>query len=514
MATRRIPVAPDEQSAPKRSAASEGDTILAGSVYALLSKFVGAGFTALLTLYLVRALGPSGYGDFALAVGVGTLIALPADFGVSSSTSRFVAENRGRPAALAALVADAVRLKLITSLVVSGALIALSGPIAAAYGAPLTWPLRFIAIAVAGQNFMFLFLGAFVAVRRNATTVTIAFGESAAEFGTSLALVLLGAGATGAAAGRAIGYSVGGLLALALGAHALRWPLAYRRRGRQPSTGRIVRYAIPLMLVDGANALFSSIDLLLIGVFLDTRHVGLFSAPLRLLILFGYPGLAIASAVGPRMARTADRQPDAAALARALRLLVLIQSFAIVPLIVWAHPIVRIALGERYRGSISTVEVLSISVYLSGFAPLLSISANYLGAAARRIPLMISAVVLDGLIDVILIPRIGIVSGAIATAAAYGLMVAGHVAICRRYVRLELIPVGRSAGRALLAAAAMAGVLAAFGTDPPPLMLVAGAVLGTLVFVLALIAVGELSRRELTSVWRGVRSRLVGARAR
>jgi len=36
-------------------------------------------------------------------------------------------------------------------------------------------------------------------------------------------------------------------------------------------TGRIVRYAAPLMLVDGANALFSLIDVLLIGAFLGAR---------------------------------------------------------------------------------------------------------------------------------------------------------------------------------------------------------------------------------------------------
>lgn len=488
--------------------------MLSGSVYALLSKVVGAGFTALLTLYLVRALGPATYGDFALAVGVGALVALPADFGVSSSTSRFVAESRGRSSELAAIVADAVRLKLISSIIVSGALIALAAPIASAYGAPLTWPLRLVAVAVAGQSFMSLFQGTFVAVRRNATTISIAFGESAAEFGASLVLVLLGGGAVGAAGGRAVGYAVGGTLALGLGARALRWPHAYRHDGRPTSTRRIVRYALPIILVDGANALFSSIDLVLIGVFLDTQHVGLFSAPLRLLILFGYPGLAIASGVAPRMARAAGRAPNGAALARALRLLILIQSLFIAPLIVWAHPIVSVVLGARYRASVPSVEVLSISVYLSGFAPVVSLSANYLGAARQRVPLMISAALLDGVIDVILIPRIGIVSGAIATAAAYALMVAGHLAICRRHVRLELAPLARSASRALLASAAMGGVLEALGPNPGTAKLIVGAVLGPLVFALALVVVGEVGRAEISTAWFRTRSRLGVARGR
>jgi hypothetical protein len=120
---------------------------------------------AVLTIYLVRALGPPGYGVFALAVGLGSLLTLPSDFGISSSTARFVAEHRGDRRVVAALVGDAFRLKLVIALVVCAGLFAGADLIASAYDNPsLAWPLKGVAVALFGQNLMMLFAGTFVAL--------------------------------------------------------------------------------------------------------------------------------------------------------------------------------------------------------------------------------------------------------------------------------------------------------------------------------------------------------------
>ena len=475
--------------------------------YSLAAQLSSGAFTAILTLYLVRALAPARYGDFALAVGVGTLIALPADFGVSSSSARFVAENRAHAGRVAAILADAVRLKVIGSVLACGALAALAGPIATAYHAPIVWPLRLVALAVLGQNFMFLFEGAFIAVGQLSTYVRVAFGESAVETTSSVMIVLLGGGVVGASAGRALGYLFGGLFALMLGARAFRWPASLRRRGRRSMAGRIARYAGPLMLVDGANALFSMVDVLLIGAYLGTTQVGLFSAPIRLLPFFFYPAVAVAKAVAPRVARESEGRADGTAVIGGLRALVLFYSLLLAPLIVWARPIVEILLGSRYGDSVTTMRVLSVCVYLGGIAPLVSGAANFLGEAPSRIPLMIGAALLDGAIDVALIPRIGIVSGAIATAAAYLVMDVGHLAICGRHFPVPYSRIALSALRGLLAATSMGAVLVLLGTDPGIPVVIVGAILGTAVFLLALVAVGELTRSELIDAWLWIQAR-------
>ena len=71
------------------------DTITRNAAFALASQIATASFTAVLTIVLVRVLGPEDYGVFALALSVASLVFLPADFGISQSTARFVAEHRG-----------------------------------------------------------------------------------------------------------------------------------------------------------------------------------------------------------------------------------------------------------------------------------------------------------------------------------------------------------------------------------------------------------------------------------
>ncbi|HTX46935.1 MAG TPA: oligosaccharide flippase family protein [Solirubrobacteraceae bacterium] len=481
----------------ERVAAAGSESVAESSAYSFGAQVASAAFTAILTLYLVRALGTVQYGDFALAIGAGSLAFLPADFGISSSTARFIAEHRDDARRMAEVLAEAIRVKLVLSAIACGALAALAGPIASAYHADIAWPLRAVALATFAQSMMFLFDASFIAVRRVASDLKVVFLESAVECSMSIVLVILVGGAIGAAEGRAIGYCSGAIFATALGARVFGWPAAIRRRGSASERRRIARYAVPLVLVDSAWTLFSTIDLLLIGAYLGSTKVALFAAPLRLLALLSMPAAAIASGVAPRLARSRDHEPEGDALARALRLVVVFQGVMLAPLIVWARPIVDVLLGSNYHGSISTVRVLSIGAYLYGLAPLVSVSANFLGDAARRIPLMVGAALLNTVIDLFLIPRIGIMSGAIATAAALIVMDAGHIHICRRHVALPLTPLARSLLRTLLAAAAMAAVLLGLGTNPSAPLIVVGAFAGPIVFVAALVILGEVRVSEL-----------------
>src|SRR5207248_6384799 len=100
----------------------------------------------------VRALGASGYGVFALAVSIGTLVLLPSDFGLPAAVARFVAERREQPLTAAGVLLRGVQLKLIGASIGSLALWIASAPIANAYGdLRLKWPLRWIALSIFGQ---------------------------------------------------------------------------------------------------------------------------------------------------------------------------------------------------------------------------------------------------------------------------------------------------------------------------------------------------------------------------
>ena len=470
-------------------------------------------FTAALTLYLVRALGPASFGMFALALGMGEIAFRVADLGIPFSTSRFLAERRRDGSAVAALLSDALRLKLVTSIVVAAVLFAVAGLIADAYGKPaLTWPLRAVAIAGLGQGVMMLYVSAFIGLGLIAINLRVFFLESLVETAAAAGLVLAGAGVVGATFGRAIGYLAGALITL-----VVVWRLYGRSAfGRRPGgTGReIMRYAVPLFITNGTYTVYAQLDTLLVGAILGTTAAGIFSAPLRLVIPLSYVGQAIANAVAPRQARGSSEEPNIAAFKASLRWVFIFQSALLAPLIVWPRPIVSLLFGQPYTGSVEVLRVLSLFIFLRGIGPLITTTVNYLGRARQRIPIIAGALAVDLVVDLTLLPWIGVVGGAVGAGVADLIYVPLHLWICKRELRFSITPLALTLFRALLAAGAAALVLLAVGTNH----LSAGEwLLGGMLAAAALVAVlvltGEITPAERRAGVLRVRKTLGDTRA-
>ena len=476
-----------------------GDGIVRNTSFAFAVQITVAAFSAVLTLFLVRSLGPAGYGVFALAVAIGIMCSLLAELGISPAAARFVAEQRGDRNAMAAVVASALRLKLPLSALVAGVLFLAAGPIASAFGnESLTWPLRAIAIALFGQSIAALLGGTFVAQGRVALNLRLVVAGGAVELGTSVALVLLGAGATGAAFGRAAGWSVAAALALVLTVRSFGRRAVALRGGDATRARDIARYAGAIVLVDAAVVLFDQIDALLIGAILGASSVGIFQAPMRLTTLLLYPGYAIANGVAPRLARGVRERANAGALRVSYRLIVLFQAALLAPVVVWGGPIAVLAFGEEFAESGDVLRGLAPFIFLSGLAPLVSLGANYLGLARRRAPIAIAAVLINIVVDLALLPTIGVVGAAIGTSLAYAVYVPAHVWLCWRELGLAARDAVVPVVRALAAAAAMAAVLLLVGTESLGLWeWVVGAVAGTAAYLAALALTGELTRLDL-----------------
>jgi O-antigen/teichoic acid export membrane protein len=458
----RAPVS--EATSPTGASAGSGEeTISRNAALAFAAQLVGAAFTAGLTLFLARQLGSHGFGVFSLALGIGGLVLMPSDFGISTSAARFVAEHRGEQGRVLSVLADALRLKLLVSTAIAVLLIIVSEPIADAYGIdPLVWPIRGVALALFGQSLMMM-TSAFVAAGRVRFQLWTATAESAVETTATVGLVLAGAGVSGAAFGRSIGYAAGAAMTL-FALVRLFGPKALPRTIHfGPDTRRIASYAGVLLIIDGAFTLFNEIDVLIIGGYLGASAVGVFSAPLRLISFLSYPGSAIAAGVSPRLARHAHEKPNVDAFVAALRLLLILEAAITAFVLGWSSLLVEIGLGGGYKESATVLRVLAPCVFLMGFGPLVSVSANYLGAARQRVPIAVVTVAINFALDIVLVPRIGVVGGAIGTDVAYGLYAPAHLLICQRILHLDLRPTARTLLRALLAGAAMTGLLLAIG---------------------------------------------------
>jgi len=481
------------------------DSIARNTVFAVAVRLTGMVFTGILTIFLVRYLGPREYGVFSLAMGVGALMTVPSDLGISMSAARFAAELRGDSGSVARVVSDAFRLKLVVGGLSSLGLIVLAEPIASAYGVPdLVWPLRLLALAAFGQSLMLFWATIFEALGRISVYLRVVVVESAMEAGLTIAIVLFGTGATGAMAGRAAAYAFAAGYGLALITRTLGHSVRPRRAGHGHGR-RIAVYGTALVIVDGAFTLFSTIDVLLIGAILSVSAVGLFQAAYTLAGLLYVIGGPVRSAVAPRLTRGAAG-PDHEALETALRYMVLIQGVVLAPLIVWAEPITRIILGTDYLGSVDTLRALAPFALLTAVSPVLAGAANYLGAAARRVPIAIATVAVNAAIDVALLNKIGIIAAAIGTDVAYALYVAAHLRLCRDVAGLRLKPLVAPLLASLAAAGGMGLVLLVFGTGEIaiPLVVVGGA-LGTAVYAGILFLTRQITLEELAPLGRRLR---------
>ncbi|HEY8639357.1 MAG TPA: oligosaccharide flippase family protein [Solirubrobacterales bacterium] len=463
------------------------------TLFSLISRGLSAVFTVALMLFLVRALGPTKYGVLALAVSIGAILMLVSDLGITLSSSRFAAESPRDRMHAAAVLRTAFGLKLIASLVAAVALVLLAPLIADSFGAPaLTLPLRLIAIAMTAQGFGGLICAWFTALGRVSLQLGYTLVESSFETTASICIVLLGGGAAGAVAGRAIGYTVSAILAAALAVRVVGWP-ALRKGGKGFPARQIAAYGVALLIIDGAFAIFDRVDVLIIGAMLSSTSAGTFEAAFRIITFLYYPALAVGAGFTPRLAAGQRTEAETGRFMGALRYMILLYLLLAAPLLVWATPIVGLFLGAGYSGSAAVVRAMAPTVVVAGLAPVLAGAANFLGEARRRVPLAIGALLVNVIIDLILVPRIGIVAGAIGTGAAFALYTGGHVRICQRGMGVSFAGLLPTALRGTIAFGAAALVLLAFGTSHLGVLdWIAGTVLATGAFIGVLILVREL----------------------
>jgi stage V sporulation protein B len=214
-----------------------------------------------------------------------------------------------------------------------------------------------------------------------------------------------------------------------------------------------------------------------------------------------YPAGVVATSVAPRVAVHQEHGSDVGVFAHAIRLLIVGYAALLAPLVVWSLPIVDLLLGSNYERSASVLRAFAPYVFLAAVGALLSPAANYLGRARQRLPIALAAVAINLVVDVTLIPRIGIVAGAIGTDLALLVYVPAHLWICARATGLDLRPLGLALVRSLVAAAAMAGVLFAFGTsDLSVLDWLLGGSASVVVYLAALFVLRELTVGELREV--------------
>jgi len=494
---------------PPAAAGLSDPGVVQNTLLQLASQVAGLVFTGGLTLYLVRTLGPSRYGVYALAVSIGAIALYPAGLGLPWSVGRFLADHREDLAQLRAILLLGVKLQIGAAAVACAALFALAGPIARVVGnGHLVWPLRWMALSILGQAMFGFLVSAVTSVRRVSLALWMAIAESAIEAAASVALVLAGAGASGATAGRFLGYGAGAVLGLVMVNRLL---TGLRGAGTVrvfAGVRSLMRYAGAMLIVDVTWSAIAQIDVVLVGALLGVAAAGSLGAVLRILMVLGYLGLAVSSGIAPRLSVAAGA-PDVRAFEQGIRYLTIVQGLVIAPMLVWAAPITGLLLGGGYASAPALLRVLTVQAFVSAPAALVSVAVTYLGEARRRVPIVTGTLLVGLLLTYGLIQAVGVLGAAIGDDVVQVVYLTGHVWICTRLLPLNLQLLAVTCARTLAAAAVMAGVLDLIGSGRlAAWQWIAGLGLGGAAYVGVLLATREVTRAELrgASVW--VRGRI------
>jgi hypothetical protein len=445
-----------------------------------------------LTLYLVRALSPSHYGVFVLAGSIAGLAGFPVVEALGLGVARLLSDRPSSPERVRRATAVTLRIALPIAVVLGLAVAVAAGPIARAYGFPaLGWPLRWAGLAIVAGCALRTLQAAAVGLPGRRVAGALVIGEAGLELVVTVGLVVAGAGVSGAAVARPLSYgaaaAVGAGLVFAVG----------RRRGatvraaphRDLSAGALARRTGGASTVGLVWTAVVPVQAILIGAISGAPAVGSFGAEVRLLTPIASISV-IAALVYVR--RAAAGAPDGEA-RRTLKWSIVASGLLVAPSIVWASPISAGLLGSGHPGSAAILRWLAVYAFVAGPTAVLSVIDSRAGGAGRW-ALVVVVLGYSELVGYAAIRAFG-VAGAAMTVDGFALATLSiQLLASSTQIVFDRRAALRTALRTVLAAAAMAAVLLAAGTERLSTVgWLAGAVGGVAAFAAVLLVAGEIS---------------------
>ena len=429
----------------------------------LTSQAVSAAVGGVITVVLARLLTPNEYGLFFLAISVFGFCKVFTRLGIARSAGRYIAEYKEQgPEQLPHIIRTAAIVNTLTIAIAALVLGFGHQQIAALLQQPELAPLLLFGILYLGFTTYATFLSK---VWQGFEEITLAsLIEICSQLGRlvfSVGFVLAGFGAMGALGG----YVVATAIPVVIGSVIL-----YRNYYKVGETAaaveaglrrRIVEYSIPITATNTADRVDKEIDTILIGVFLSPVAVGQYVIGKKVVRFIETPMNAVGFTLSPTFgAQKAEGNIDRASriYETALRHILLLYIPAGVGIILVAEPFIDLFFGADYLGAVPVLQVLGVFVVLQAITKLSGNGLDYLGRARSRAIAKTVASVVNVVLNVALIPTIGIVGAALATVVTHGMYTLFTLYIIAQEFDLN----GRRLGGQVVRICAVTVVMAAF----------------------------------------------------
>ncbi len=407
--------------------AGPGAVLARGASTALVIRAAGMGIAFLVQIALARLLGVTEYGIYVYALSWIMLAAMPASLGFELSSLRFVAQYRRREqwGLLRGFLAQRMRMILLWSIflaILGGAIVYLVRPILAPGLTVVFWLACCLIPVLVQIQIGSSALKAFQLIARSQLPVDIVRPllmvvlVAAFQFTTSgspTAIVAMSA------------TIIASMITLGMIEASLRTVVKAQipQLASKTEFPSWLAVSIPLFVLSGLFLLLSQTDILMIGALLDTTQAGIYSVASRIAGLM-LIGVVVVNTVAAPMIAGYYAGNEKSRLARILRVAA------------WAKLGLAISIGvmlvlfgswllglfsQEFRIAFPALLILTAGHLISGFTGVASAVMTMTGSHLPAMRIAASAALLNAVLNWGMIPVLGIVGAAIATAVSTSL---------------------------------------------------------------------------------------------
>jgi len=398
---------------------------------------------ALLIILLTRVfLTPAEYGELNFVLSALGVVAIVATLGLPKSAARYVTEfTETTPGQVPHVLKTSLGYLTALAVLVGVATLVFGRSVATFLGVPSIGPFVLVgSLYIVARAFVGYFTAIFQGFNRVTWSAALNVVNNVGRVIFVVAFVALGFGVSGAL----FGYVAGFVAAAVLGGYVA-YTRFYRSFDAAPAaaeglTRRILEYSIPLTATRTANVLDKKVDTILVGVLLNMTAVGYYTIAKQVADFVAVPassfGYTISPAIGEQS--SADRMDRAARLyQRSVEYVLLAYLPAVVGLVLVAEPMVRYVFGTDYLGAVPVVQVFSGFILVNAVNKVTSDGLDYLGRARSRAIIKTAMAISNVVLNLLLIPILGVAGAAVATVITYTVYTSTNVYVIHQELDMD-----------------------------------------------------------------------------
>ncbi|MDE1860594.1 MAG: oligosaccharide flippase family protein [Candidatus Micrarchaeota archaeon] len=256
--------------------------------FVLGGKLTSLFLSGLLLIFLTRALGPSSYGIYTLAIAVAGIFGSMGNFGISTALNKFVSEYKYKKDAVALrnVISNGITLALVIGIVLSAITFLMAAPIAyyILNDVAITGVLQLAAFTLFTAMFVGAAMGVLVGLGKGGQVLKVNLVQSVVQIVVTLALVAFGFGPSAPILGLILGYLGGGLEGVYLlqkGRIRIALELSIKE------SRKLLAFSIPVALSNLLVGILPDLSVIALGAYTTAAIVGNFGIAIKINTLLG-----------------------------------------------------------------------------------------------------------------------------------------------------------------------------------------------------------------------------------